>query len=98
MFAGGEGSEDMQRLRDVLEHHLLARLHDDDIHLRKAAAWLFANLNTARIVPKLASRLTDPDARVRSTAEVGLIETLLRSRWGLDAVVAFLEYIRLVER
>ncbi|RUP46218.1 hypothetical protein BC936DRAFT_147202, partial [Jimgerdemannia flammicorona] len=94
MFAGGEGSEDMQRLRDVLEHHLLARLHDDDIHLRKAAAWLFANLNTARIVPKLASRLTDPDARVRSTAEVGLIETLLRSRWGLDAVVAFLEYIR----
>lgn len=57
---------------------------------------LQSHVDTAHIVPKLAARLTDPDARVRSTAEAALVETLLRSRWGLDAVVAFVEYIRSV--
>ncbi|RUS21353.1 hypothetical protein BC937DRAFT_92942 [Endogone sp. FLAS-F59071] len=94
MFDGNEEGVGMERLRNSLEHHLLARLHDDDIHLRKATSRLFANLDTAHIVPKLAARLTDPDARVRSAAEAALVETLLRSRWGLDAVVAFVEYIR----
>lgn len=34
----------LQLCRNLLEHRLLARLHDDDIHLRKATSWLFANL------------------------------------------------------
>ncbi|RKO87606.1 hypothetical protein BDK51DRAFT_45605, partial [Blyttiomyces helicus] len=114
------------RLRDALVEHILPRLHDEDINLRKQAALLFSHcskpaphryrdngelskssilsaswsfsIEPAAIIPRLCALLTNSDPRVRSAAEVALVSILTEYRSGVDAVFAFLEHARDVDR
>jgi hypothetical protein len=59
-----------------LSGHLLDRLGDDEIGLRKETSKLFSTLDPLFIVPKLFDKIYDKNEKIRSSADVALINLL----------------------
>ena len=60
----------------MVGERLLSRLGDQEISLRKETSLVFSSLDAIHVVPKLFDRLYDKSEKVRSAADVALINLL----------------------